>query len=549
MSVHVVLADRDSHERAAVAQVLAGAGHRVTEVADGAAALQVVLADPPDLVVSEVLMPRMDGYRLCRAIKSDAATHRVPFAFYTAAYADAADEAHARRLGADAFWRKPMAPRDLLEQAERLGASPSASMVQPPLAEEPAKAALYDTALVEHLEAKARKLEEANEVLRRALDLLAEEVAVKERLIGDLTADVVARERVEDELRQERDFSRTLVDVAELFICVLDVDLRVTLFSKGAEELTGYGSADIVGRRVVPLLVAEEHRAEVLRAFAQLPDARVVRCACELVRRDGERRALEATITCTTGADGRPLSYSVFGVDLTERRRLNELKSQFIQTVSHELRTPLTSIVGFVDLLAALPPERLAEQAPEIVERLRQNAARMRVLVEELLEVNDIAADGISLSLRPVDLAPVVRRAADAVYRTPGHTLTVEVAPGMPSVVCDAERIGRVVSNLVSNAVKYSPEGGAVQLSLREESGAAVICVSDEGVGIPKEGLADLFDRFTQADMSSTRAFGGMGLGLYIVDEIVRAHGGSVEVASEPGKGSTFTVRIPLRPA
>jgi len=545
--VHVLIVDDDPQGRSVLERTLRSANHRVSQAGDGVEALRIARADMPDLVITDVLMPDMDGHELCRAWKASEDLKHVPLAIYTASYTDAEDEAFGLGLGADAYWRGPMSPRELLDAASELVATQKrAAVVQPELTDEPVPLARYSVRLVDLLEAKAARLERANVELHRALGVLAQEMALRERLIGDLNTDMLERERVEEALRQERDFSRQLIEVADLFICVLDTQLRVALFSRGAERMTGHGAAEVVGQAVCPRLVASEHRAELKRAIAMLPDADVARCLIDVLGPAGQRRAVECAVTCTLDGAGVPVSYTMVGVDVTERRRLGQLKSDFIQTVSHELRTPLTSIVGFGDLLAQLPPDRLAEQAPAVVERLRGNTDRMRVLVEELLEVNDIAADGITLSLRPFDLGPVVRRCAEAVFRTSRHILVVEVDPGMPPVVCDAERMCRVVTNLVSNAVKYSPEGGEIEVRVGTDHGQASISVRDHGVGIPCDGLADLFDRFTQADMSSTRAFGGMGLGLYIVDEIVRAHRGSVSVASEPGEGSTFTVRVPL---
>ncbi|MBN2847456.1 MAG: PAS domain S-box protein [Coriobacteriia bacterium] len=267
--------------------------------------------------------------------------------------------------------------------------------------------------------------------------------------------------------------------------------------------------------------------------------------------RSGELRWVEVT-SYVTRFEGR-LAEFVIARDVTaavearaEREHTERMKGEFIQTVSHELRTPLTSIMGFSELLDRLSPGQVAEQAPVIVERLRENAARMHVLVEELLEVNDIAVDGITLAPRAVDLGAVVLRAAESVFRGPGHPLTVDIPPDLPLVVCDAERMARVVTNLVSNAVKYSPDGGGVAVSVRTDGDDAVISVADHGIGISPELMDRLFTIFGQADMSSTREFGGLGLGLYIASRIVQAHGGRIDVTSTPGESSTFTVKVPI---
>lgn len=541
------MVDDDAASRYLNESIMRSAGHRVSTATDGFEALQLAHQDLPDLVISDILMPHMDGYQLLRAWKADEWTAGIPLAFYTASYTGQADESFAHGLGADAFWRKPMEPQALIEAAESLaGTGGSATARQPELTDEAVVFRQYSERLVDKLDEKASGLERANAELRSALDMLEQEVAVKQGLIEELNADVLERKRAEAELRHERDFTRGVLEFADLFICILDRERRVTLVSNGVERISGRGAADLIGVDAASVLLAPASQEILTSALDALPAADIRRCALDVLPVSGEPHVVECVITCTVDEDGEAASYNVFGVDATERRRLEQLKDDFIQTVSHELRTPLTSIVGFVELLGETSGERLASQTPIIVERLRGNADRMRGLVEELLEVNDIVAEGVRPMLRPVDLAEVVRFSAENVYHDSGHRLTVVADPDIPAVVCDADRIARVVTNLVDNAVKYSPDGGDVEVTLGVADGRAVISVRDQGIGIGPEEKGRLFDRFSQADMSSTREYGGLGLGLFIVSEIVRAHDGTIEVESLPGEGSTFTVRIPV---
>lgn len=546
--MHILAVDDDPASRYLLESVLRAADYRVSAAADGLEALEIARADVPALVISDILMPRMDGYQLCRVWKADERLGGVPFAFYTASYTDAADESFGLGLGADAFWRKPLEPRVLLGEVARLTGEGGGRAVvrQPELTDEAVVLQQYSARLVDKLEEKARSLEVTNARLEEALERLAAEVAVKESLIEELHADMLRRELTEAELRRERDFSRGVLELADLFICILDADRRVTLLSAGAERICGVPASAIIGMEATEAIVAPESRRAFAAALDTIPARDVCRCEFESIPGSTGTHTIECVVTANLDPEGRPASYNVFGVDVTERRRVEQLKSEFIQTVSHELRTPLTSIIGFVDVLDRLPEERLVAEASRIVERLRENAGRMRGLVEELLEVNDIAAEGIALSLRPADLGPVVERSAESVYRGASHPLTVSIQADAPRVVCDPERMARVVTNLVDNAVKYSPAGGAIAVDYRVADGSASIVVRDQGIGIGPDEVDGLFDRFSQVDMSSTREFGGLGLGLFIVAEIVRAHGGTVRVASSPGEGSEFTVSMPV---
>ena len=545
--MHVLIVDDDAAGRYLLESILRSADYRVSAAADGIEALEMARADRPELLISDILMPRMDGYQLCREWKADAGLADVPIAFYTASYTDTADERFAVDIGVDAFWRKPMDPHKLLAAVEQLAkAADRAQVRQPEITDETDVLKQYNARLVDKLEEKAQSLERANEELRHAMELLAHEVTIKEGLITDLNTEMVELERAEAELRRERDFSRQVLVLADLFVCILDPQYRVMLFSEGAERITGYEASELEGVDAIDLFTPTDEREEIRALYTGMCGSDVVKRNLPIVTKSGERRIIECAIACTSQVGSLEVVYNIFGVDITERLRLDQVKNDFIQTVSHELRTPLTSIIGFVELLGQLPPDRIVEQAPVISDRLAQNSARMKQLVEELLEVNTMAADGVTLSLRSVDLGQIVSRSAEAVFRAPRHTLVVDVDSSMPHVVCDGDRMGRVVTNLVSNAVKYSPEGGEVRVNVTHEGGEAVITVSDQGVGIEPAQLSSLFTQFTQGDMSSTRAFGGIGLGLFIVDQIVIAHRGSIEVQSVVGEGSTFRVRVPL---
>ncbi|MCL4079082.1 ATP-binding protein [Coriobacteriia bacterium Es71-Z0120] len=813
--MRVLVVDDDASNRYLLESVVRSGGHEVVSAADGEEALEIARSNPPDVVITDILMPRMDGYQLCRSWKTDDVLKTKPLVFYTASYTDPEDERFALELGADAFWRKPLDPLTLLEklgEVAKLAGSPE-EVRAPEIEDEHEVLVEYNARLVHKIEQKAAELQRANEELRRAMQMLAEEVEVKANLIAELNADVAKRKALEAELRAERDFTRSVVDVPDVAVVALDSSGTVMLFSKGAEALTGVAAGDAVGRTLEEALgladdcnlaaavragasvrlreeivsrwgeprivawtvsasegrvylfgqdVTETQRAQAVDRIVAEVNARVAsgapiadillqvceaaasglpRCtvavallgvdgaatveadgladAVEAIRSratpwqaipggervlDGETVVLAAeepgleigsplwnagvrgvalvpmwidgvvagaagyfaglphgidestlrmlerltasvataialarsreeqamqSAALASAADGiaivdergmivscnralaRLTGYSeaellgrdiadlhtaaesegwlfvlggvaeswtgdtiglrkdgsryyermsvapVDGVsrprfvvvkrDVTDERMLDQLRSGFVANVSHELRTPLTSILGYAELLSNMHPGDLAGKAADVARKIEASAIRMRDLVEELLEATTIQAEGgLKLLKRPADLEQVVRLRAEAVPRSAEHVLVVDAQPDMPLVVCDPDRIGRVVENLVSNAVKFSPEGGTVTVRVGVEGGEAFIAVSDQGVGIRSEDAPKLFDRFTQADMSSTRRFGGLGVGLFVADEIVRAHGGRIEVASEVGRGSTFTVRLPL---
>jgi len=232
----------------------------------------------------------------------------------------------------------------------------------------------------------------------------------------------------------------------------------------------------------------------------------------------------------------------------TEAETANRMKDEFLATVSHELRTPLNAIMGWSHMLRSgrLDPT-VSERALETIHR---NAKAQAQLVEDILDVSRMITGKLRLDLVPVDLAAVIYAAVDAVQlaaESKGIQLTVTLDPAARQTFGDSSRLQQVVWNLLSNAIKFTPEGGSVQVQLQHFDANIQLSVRDSGQGIQAEFLPYVFDRFRQADASSTRRIGGLGLGLAIVRHLVELHGGTVAAASEgEDQGSTFTINLPL---
>jgi CheY-like chemotaxis protein len=234
----------------------------------------------------------------------------------------------------------------------------------------------------------------------------------------------------------------------------------------------------------------------------------------------------------------------------SELREANRLKDEFLATLSHELRTPLNAILGWTRLLraGAVPPGVAGDRALEKVERNAQAQVR---LIEDLLEVSRITTGKLRLELRPVELSGIVHAAVESVRpAAEARDLTLETEGLEPAAhtVGDPDRLQQVVWNLLSNAVKFTPAGGRVRVQLSRADGKDRLIVTDTGMGIDAGFIGHVFDTFRQADASSTRQYGGLGLGLSIARRLVELHGGSIEAFSEgPGRGARFTVTLPVR--
>ncbi|HEY0405582.1 MAG TPA: HAMP domain-containing sensor histidine kinase, partial [Pyrinomonadaceae bacterium] len=247
---------------------------------------------------------------------------------------------------------------------------------------------------------------------------------------------------------------------------------------------------------------------------------------------------------------------------ISELREANQLKDEFLATLSHELRTPLTAIKGWVELLADNDTVKFDDELADGIEVIKSSSASLTQLISDLLDLSRIQRKVLRLERRPSDINQVIMNAAQVLRQsaeTRQQELRLELDPQLPLINIDAHRVQQVVWNLLTNAIKFTPEGGkiAVRSRLFDAHGILinddhddpmrwiVVEVEDDGEGIPPDFLPHVWDRFRQADSSSTRRHGGLGIGLALVKELIEAHGGLVEARSE-GRGATFTVRLPL---
>ncbi|MGA7934663.1 MAG: ATP-binding protein [Kovacikia sp.] len=231
-----------------------------------------------------------------------------------------------------------------------------------------------------------------------------------------------------------------------------------------------------------------------------------------------------------------------------EAEKLNRLKDEFLSTVSHELRTPLNAILGWAHILRTSKVDEVRTQ--RALETIERNARSQAQLIDDLLDISRIITGKIRLNVQAVDLLPVIESATDTV-RPAADAKSIRLQsvldPAAGPVLGDSERLQQIVWNLLSNALKFTPKNGRVQIYLQRINSHIEIVVSDTGEGISAEFLPYVFDRFRQADNSITRSFGGLGLGLAIVRQLVELHGGTVHAASPgEGQGATFTVKLPL---
>ena len=388
---------------------------------------------------------------------------------------------------------------------------------------------------------RGRTLDAARDALAAALPDEAE------RTPGDDVADDIARlrrraEAAEFGLAQRLRDLAYLADLVGVGIVRLTDDLRVEVANTAAHVYLGRAPGSMVGRTAIEAL--GDHRIEAVAAEARESGSATDEVAPQ--GPDGPRLIVRARRSPILGV------WLVLQ-DVAELRRLQRIRAEFVDNLSHELRTPITTIGLLAETLA-----RDADAAGEAVPaRMRDRIGTLEVeianvsqMVAELLDLARIESGGPQLLLDDVDLGRVVSESVERL-RTFAERQGVELRatsdPAAPRVRGEAARLGLVFSNLVHNAVKFSPSGSTVEAGVRVDGDAVVARVEDHGSGIDAADLPRIFERFYKADRTRTSG-GGTGLGLAIARHIVESHGGTIRVTSEPGEGSTFTVSLPAVP-
>lgn len=377
--------------------------------------------------------------------------------------------------------------------------------------------------------------------------------------------DVLRRADLERERDRERNRLQAVLDGAS-GTSIISADPRgtITLFSAGAERMLGWRAEELVGKATPEIFhLADEVAARGLELSRRLErpvegfDVFVENVRAggieerewTYVRKDGSRLTVSLSVGALRGPDGAVTGFVGVASDISERKRVEKMKSDFISTVSHELRTPITSIRGSLGLIATSRIGELPEPVRQLVQVAHRNSERLVRIINDILDIEKMESGKMAFELRTLDLGALVAQAVEAnagIAADHGVTFVVEPPPEALRVKVDPDRMMQVMGNLLSNAAKFGGAGSSVRIRVEARDAAARIEVADRGCGIPASFQSRIFQKFAQADASDQRSKGGTGLGLSICRTIVERHGGQIGFTSEEGKGATFYVDLPL---
>lgn len=384
--------------------------------------------------------------------------------------------------------------------------------------------------------------------------------------IGVVVQEITERKRAEEQVR----FQARLLDAVGQAVIATKPDGTIIYWNRAATELYGWTVEEALGRNAMDLLVNETTWVQAAEIMAALRNGQSWKG--EFLSRCRDGRLIPTIVTDSPIYDEEGTLIGIIGVstDISERKHAEaerllllereqqartaaeaavKMRDQFLSIASHELKTPLTALLGNAQFL-----QRRAAQGATLSERDQQRLAiiteqtmRFSRMIDMLLDVSHIELRRITINCMPVDILQLVERLVHEIQQTVvQHTITCDT-PTAPLVVeGDELRLGQVVQNLLQNAIKYSPSGGTIAIRVAQQATMVTIAVSDQGIGIPADELPHLFSQFYRAQNVKKQHIVGMGIGLYVVKELVTLHGGTIDVVSTEGEGSTFTISLPL---
>ena len=516
---NILVVDNDTSSLKLISGILKKAGYAVQLASDGEMALRSVKAKLPALILLDIQLPGMDGYELCRRLKDSGDTKDIPIIFISSPV-DPVDKVKAFDLGCVDYCSKPFEFDEMLAR------------------------------IATHLSLWNAKKETEEKNLQ-------------------LQQEIVKRTLAEKELLEEARMRNTLLDYLPCIALVLKKGTREIIASNKAARKIGavpgktcYATcadrADTCPFCLAPdmWLTNEPKRVEIEYRgtyyegiWVPLSDDLYIHYIFDITEhKSAENEILTLNNELEQRVNDRTAELEMKNRELLE---LGRTKSEFLDTVSHELRTPLTSIIGYSKLLLDGIQGDLTEKQTHYIDRIWTKGNHQLQLVNDLLDFSKLESGRMAFVMEQVSINAAISDAVEdgmPLLKQKSQEVIIEIADDVTDTHADALRLKQVLLNLISNAVKFTDDGGRIVIKADNFDDMVKISVTDDGIGIKKADLKKLFKRFVQVDQTHARRFGGTGLGLAIAKNIVELMGGWIDVESEYGKGSIFSVFIPQRP-
>lgn len=542
-------------------QMLSAQGYKIRSALDGSLALQSAQAKPPDLILLDILMPDMDGYEVCRKLKADERTRHIPVIFVSA-LSETVDKVKAFDVGGIDYLTKPFQKEETLARIDsqlQLSFMRQELMAKKQQLEQEAKE--RERALVKLKEAK-KKLRNLNHTLELKVIDRTEDL---QKANFQLRQEISDRKQAEDQLRL---FNSIVVNAKDAVVVTTPVPSHeylnhseIIYVNHAFTEMTGYAPEEVIGKSPFSLQSPEPYagaRTAILNALdAWYP----MQLEMLSYRKDGTEFWVDINIFPVPDASGTYTHWVTIQRDINLRKQqeqkvlkaleqekeLNELKTRFITTASHEFRTPLATILSSVDLLDCYGHLSSKTEIQEYYQHIRSAISQMTALMSDVLTLNKTDLGKMELKPALLNLDQVCQSLIAEIQLGAQNQYNISFLPNRPGlqIILDEKILRTILTNLLSNAAKYSSTGKEIRLEVECRSQDIIFRVKDNGIGIPNEARQRIFEPFFRAN--NVDNISGTGLGLSIVEGLVQLHHGWIQVESQVGLGSTFTISLPMQ--
>jgi two-component system, chemotaxis family, CheB/CheR fusion protein len=366
--------------------------------------------------------------------------------------------------------------------------------------------------------------------------------------VSTIARDVTHRIESEKALRASEERFRAIVSQTTAGVCLADLQGNITLVNAKLCDMLGYKENELLGLSVWNFTFSDDREKNKVLYEQLRSEGKPCEMDKRLVHKNGTLLWVNESLSVIRNKNEDAESTVAIILDITERKRLEEQREEFIAIASHELKTPVTSIKAYGEILLERFERSNMEKEIELMRRMDGQVNRLSLLIRDLLDTTKLTKGHFDLHKVEFDIKHLILERAEEIRRlSTRHELILDLAE-TSKVTADRERTGEVLTNLLTNAIKYSPDGGKVVICTKVDAGMFVVSISDEGIGVPHELQQRIFDRFYRVTNTQMATVQGMGLGLYISMGIIQRHGGSLSVKSELGRGSVFSFTIPHRP-
>lgn len=383
------------------------------------------------------------------------------------------------------------------------------------------------------------------------------------RLFDQAQREIGERRKVEQEIRHQKEYFEALLVNNPVAVVTANLSGSIVSWNPMAEKLFGYSQGEVIGKSLDDIVASHASIREEATGFTkEVFEVGRLQSTTRRIRKDGSMVDVEL-LALPVIVGGKNVGFIAIYHDISERVRAEEelrqskeaaeaasqAKSTFLANMSHELRTPLNAIIGFTRLVKRRSGDALPQKQADNLDKVLDSADHLLDLINDVLDLSKIEAGRIDVQLTSFNIGSLVEACLETVQplvRSPQLKLKMKVESGLPPVYTDQEKVRQILINLLGNAIKFTKKG-SVTVTVKRQKEQLNLAVADTGIGIPKEDLERIFEEFQQADTSSTRKFGGTGLGLSISRHLAHLLNGEITVESNEGKGSTFTVILPLR--